>query len=414
MQKFYAKIFSMKKIARAIFILVLAFNFFVIQAEAKTKKAESPKTDNYEEIVLDTEETEYTETAQITTTNEEELSLKDKLKNIYNIEIEKYDKPDYLFKEILTKHYDEQSFMDNLHVWGAYNADFGMHFKDDGGVKGKYDSNALNIGFDGALKNNNADFRIMLGFPVNSTRNYVQTLFSDVYVGTNKIPHHRIQVGYYRPQVGYEGGNSAYTLPFLSRSQISRHFGTARKLGARVKGDYSLIDYDIGVFSSDTFLQEFFPGAEFIGWVNVKPLAKTDGRYGSLKIGGGIDGGHRDNNFFVAGAYVGYQYKKFSADFEWAQGNGYNGYADNSSNKHASGFYTTLGYMLTKKLQLLARYDQFNPNHAVNNNNRREYSVGMNYFVKGQALRIILNYVFCQNDNAKDSHRIMFGTQILI
>ena len=43
-----------------------------------------------------------------------------------------------------------------------------------------------------------------------------------------------------------------------------------------------------------------------------------------------------------------------------------------------------------------------------------KYTVGLNYFIKGQGMRVILNYVFCQNDNAADSHRIMLGTQFLI
>ena len=174
------------------------------------------------------------------------------------------------------------------------------------------------------------------------------------------------------------------------------------------------MDYDFGVYSSDTYFQEFFPGAEFIGRVDLKPLGKTDGRYGKLLVGGSMDAGHRDNNFCVVGAHVQYEYKRFMANFEWAQANGYNGTAGYSTDKHASGFYATVAYMLTKKLQILARYDEFDPNREIANNNKREYSVGLNYFVKGQGLKFILNYVFCQNDAAKDSHRIMLGTQILI
>ena len=65
-------------------------------------------------------------------------------------------------------------------------------------------------------------------------------------------------VGNTRPPVGYEGGASPYVLPFIARSQISRNFGTVRKLGAKVAGTYSLMDYDFGVYSSDTYFQEFF------------------------------------------------------------------------------------------------------------------------------------------------------------
>ena len=350
----------------------------------------------------------------VTLSDENEVkSLRDKSKDVYNIEVEKYDRPDYLFKEILTHNCKKSSVMENWHIWGAYNAYSDMNFGSDSTFSDKYVSNALNVGFDGFLKNNNSDFRIMMGFPIDYSGNYTQALFSDVYIATNKIPHHRIQIGHFRPQVGMNGGSSAYTIPFLRRSQIGRTFGTARRLGGRIKGDYSYLDYDFGVYSSGTYFTDFFPGTEFVGCMNFKPLAKVEDKYGKLKLGGGIDGGKRDNDFFVTGAYVGYEYKRFMAEFEWANANGYNGAAGHSR-KHATGFYTTIGYMLTKKLQLVACYDQFDPDKNIDNNNKREMTLGLNYFIKGQALRLILNYVFCQNDNTKDSHRIMLGAQILI
>lgn len=372
-----------------------------------------------EEIVLETpEDTEIQVPQYISVTEEkapvEEKSLKEKLKDVYHLEVEKYDKPNYLLSEVLTKHFDEDSIMEKTQLWAGYNGDIGMHFSDSGDITNHYDWNTLNVGYDGFLKNNNADFRIMFNYNPFTERNFVQNLFADMYVATNKIPHHRVLIGHSRPPVGMEGAYGPFVLPFIARSQISRNFGTVRKLGARVSGNYSLMDYDFGVYSSDTYFQEFFPGAEFIGRVDFKPLAKTDGKYGKLLIGASMDAGHRDNNFCVVGAHVQYDYKRFMANFEWAQANGYNGPSGFSTNKHASGFYTTLGYMLTKKLQLIARYDEFDPNREISNNNKREYSLGLNYFIKGQGLRLILNYVFCQNDNARDSHKILLGTQILL
>ena len=66
------------------------------------------------------------------------------------------------------------------------------------------------------------------------------------------------------------------------------------------------------------------------------------------------------------------------------------------------------------KLQFVTRYDQFIPDRNKSNDIRREYSAGVNYFIKGQALKIMLNYVFCQNDLFKDSHRIILGTQLIL
>ena len=43
---------------------------------------------------------------------------------------------------------------------------------------------------------------------------------------------------------------------------------------------------------------------------------------------------HRDSkDFFVSGAYIGYEYKKFFSSFEWAQADGSNGFYG-YSNKH--------------------------------------------------------------------------------
>ena len=410
----------MKKFLHFLCALTLVF-CFAQSVNAEDKIAENIDSNElFEQVTLSTPETvdDFDNKEENTPVQSVEISenttLKDKLKNVYHLEVERYDHPEYLLREVLTHKCKEDSIMDYWHIWGAYNGMADMFIKDDGVFDSRYVGNAHNIGFDGFLKNNNGDFRIMMGFPSPSTRNYTQTLFSDVYIATNKIPHHRIQIGHFRPQIGMEGGNSAYTLAFLGRAQIARNFGTARRLGGRIKGDYDFIDYDFGLYSSDTFFENWFSGPEFVGWINLKPLAKVDEKkYGKLKIGGGIDGGKREDSFFVTGAYIGYEYKRFMADFEWANANGYNGYYGHSR-KHATGFYTTIGYMLTKKLQILACYDQFTPDKNFSDNKKREMTLGLNYFIKGQALRLILNYVFCQNDCAKDSHRIMFGAQILI
>lgn len=344
----------------------------------------------------------------------EEKTLREKLSDVYHLEVEQIDKPNFLLKDVLTKHFDENSIWDRTQLWGGYNGDLGLYFNEDGPTTNHYEFNTINVGYDGFLKDNKADFRIMLNYAPYSSRNVVQNLFADMYVATNAIPHHRVLIGNSRPPVGMEGGAGPFVLPFIARSQISRNFGTVRKLGGRVSGDYSLVDYDFGLYSSDTYFNEFFPGAEFIGWVNFKPLGKTDGKYGKLKIGGGLQGGHRDTNYCVTGAYVGWEYKKLLLNFECANANGYNGPSGVQTDKHASGFYTTLAYRITPKIQALLRYDEFDPNHNISNNNIREYTAGINYFIKGQGLKLILNYVFCQNEASKDSHRILMGTQILL
>ena len=392
-------ILTMKKILPILIAFLLTTNLSYSIEEVVLEKDQQL----LESIVLDVQEK----------TANNEKTLQEKLNDIYHLEIEQIDKPSFLFKEILTKHYDEKSAWESMQLWGAYGGHLNLNFAEGESFNGDYAFDVINVGLDGKLKNHNGDFRIMFNYSPLSSRNVVQNLFADMYVGTNKVPHHRFWVGNTRPPVGMEGGYSPYVLPFVARSQISRNFGTVRKLGARVSGDYSLVDYDFGIYSSDTYFQEFFPGTEFVGWVNLKPLGKTDGKYGKLKIGGGVQSGDRNTDYTVTGAYVGYEYKKLLLNFEWVDANGYNGPVGYAVDKHASGFYSTLAYRFTPKLQGLIRYDEFDPNKNIAHNNKREYSVGFNYFIKGQALKLIMNYVFCQNDATKDSHRILLGTQIL-
>ena len=410
---------------KKILLVILATIFIASAPVMAAKKNNNTKSvEQLEEVVLETPEEglatpEVPQSVSVTEQKAlEEKSLKEKLQDVYHLEVYKYDKPTYLLQDVLTHKFDEDSVWDRTQFWAGYNGDIGLMFNEDGlkheHTTNHYDINTINVGYDGFLKNNNADFRVMINIAPFSSRNVIQNLFADMYIATNKIPHHRVLVGHSRPPVGLEGAYGPFVLPFLARSQISRNFGTVRKLGARISGNYSLMDYDFGVYSSDTYFQEFFPGAEFIGRVDIKPLGKTDGKYGKLLFGGSMDAGHRDNNFCVVGAHVQYEYKRFMANFEWAQANGYNGPVGYSVDKHASGSYTTVGYMSTKKLQVLARYDQFDPDRNVDHNNKREYSFGLNYFIKGQGLRLILNYVFCDNDGGKDSHRVMLGTQILL
>lgn len=341
-------------------------------------------------------------------------SFAERVRAALTAEVEKTDAPYYLFQDLLTLK-SETAPVQSTHLWAAYSGAYNINIAENGDTGSHYSDGFINVGIDGKFKGGKEDFRLMFNFAPAHGRTFWNNLPADMYIATNRIPHHRILLGNSRPPVGVEGGQSPFTLPFVNRAQISRTYGTVRKFGIRVMGNYDLFEYDLGGYSSDTYFKKFFPGVEFTGWATLKPLGKTDGRYGKLRIGGGINAGqYESEGFFVAGAFASYEYKRFFANFEWAQADGSNGVAGFSP-KQSMGFYTTMGYKITPKLQLVARYDQFNPDRNIAGNWRREISAGINYFVKGhQGLKLMLNYVFCQYHGQQDSHRIMVGTQILI
>ena len=329
---------------------------------------------------------------------------------IYKKDIERTSIPSFLLKDELTLKY-EKGPIDKVQFYGAYQGNTSFNFKDSD-FDTNYGFGFAEAGLIGDFKDKYTNFKLQFNFKEGENRSYLQGLITDAYFMNTRIPHHRIIIGNSRNQVGFEGGMSSYVLPFITRSQIARTFGNTRALGTRIVGNYDLIDYSFALNSSDRFFKDFFPGGEFTGWVNLKPLGKTNGKFGEIILGGGISTGKNTTDYTVAGAYASYRYKKFMANFEYSHADGYNGIYL-STNK-AEGFYTTLIYRLTKKLHLLARYDWFDPNKNTANNNREEYSIGLNYYIKGQAVRLILNYIFCNNDNAKDSHKIMLGTQFLL
>ncbi len=337
--------------------------------------------------------------------------LSKKFNDVFKLEVSDNNHTEFLLDKITTKHF-ENGPLDNIGVWGVWRGALGINFfNDDTDTQMNY--SLLESRIHGEFKNKRTSFLITTRYTPQNEFSFMQNLFSETVIKHKIDKHNTIIIGNNKTKAGQDGGMSMFLLPFFSYSQIGRNFGNIRKLGARLSGNYDLIEYDLGGYSSGTYFQEFFPGAEFCGWVSLKPLAKTKGKYGNLKIGGGLTSGRRHFNYNVVGGYIRYDYKKFGVDFEIANSDGSNG-RTGPTQAHARGYYTTLYYNLTKKVQLLARFDEFTPNRDYSSHRIREYSAGLNYFIKGQALKFILNYIFREDSGTGNSHRILIGTQILL
>ena len=342
--------------------------------------------------------------------NENE-TLGEKLHDVFNLEVSDNEHIEYLFDSILSKKF-ENGPLDSIGLWGLWRGGLVETFAhNDNHTNMSY--NVLESRIHGVFKNKKTSFVITTRYLPQNEFSFLQYMFSDVFIRHKFSKKAVLTIGNTRTHTGEEGSWSELLIPFYNRSQISRQFGNIRKLGVRLSGETKYVDYDIAGNTSGTYFTSFFPGAEFCGWLNFKPLANTGGKYGDLKIGGGITAGRRHFKYNNIGAYVSYRYKKFKADFECANGDGYNGRMG-AANIHARGYYTTLYYDLTKKVQLVARFDDFIPNCKDSSHHTREYSAGMNYFIKGQALKLMLNYVFREDSISGNSHQIIIGTQIVL
>ena len=338
-------------------------------------------------------------------------TMKDKIHDVLNLQVSDNEHVEYLLDNIMNKKFEKGPF-DNIGVWGLWRGGLKESFA-NGDNDTKIHYNILETRLHGTFSNHKTSFVITTRYLPQNEFSFMQNLFSDTFIRHRFSKKAVLTIGNTRTHTGEEGSWSELLIPFYTRSQISNKFGNIRKLGVRLSGETKYVDYDVAGNTSGTYFTSFFPGAEFCGWVNFKPLAGTSGKYGSLKIGGGITAGRRHFNYNNVGAYVAYRYKKFKVDFECANGDGYNGRLG-FAKTHARGYYTTLYYDIHRKLQLVARYDSFTPNCHDSSHQTREYSAGCNYFIKGQALKLMLNYVFHEDSIAGNAHRIVIGTQVVL
>lgn len=233
--------------------------------------------------------------------------------------------------------------------------------------------------------------------------------FSNLYVDHSFTKNQTVRIGNARVPVGIEGGLSSSKIMLVKRGQIYRNFADARSFGIRNIGKYKYAEYDIGWYDSSRFMNKMFQGSEFAGNVAVKPLAKFDGKYGDLKLGTSIDVGDAShaNHYSVYTAYAQYKKDKFYWDFEYAHANGAGGkYIDDTNGQ---GFFTTVAYKVTPKIELLGRYDYYKD--FSKSNPSQEFTAGVNFY-NNPHCKFVLNYAYkLAEKSSSDSHKIYIGTR---
>jgi len=426
----------MKRFLKLIFLLALLIPPLAVNAQSEEEKAEellsNPQENEIvlttgndaifdeirkesstsgEDSILDNTEFDFEMFKVFDKDNDDKIDEDTWLGKVYHSSIVRTDVPSFLYKDDLTFKFDKGP-VNKIQVYGAYRGSINSIFSHD--YSTEYDNLTTQVGMYGSFRHPDFKFKLAANPIPKDGINYLDRFVSDAYIVNTSIPNHQIVAGYSRVQTGVEGGMSTYILPFVARSQIARNFGSARSLAVKAIGNYQYIDYNLSFGSSGRYITSGMPGAEFNGWVNLKPLGKKKSKkFGKITIGGGFNGGHNRINYSVGSVYLGYHHKKLWTNFEAAIADGYSGSNGISENK-ACGFAATAGWKFNPHLQLIGRIDQFDPNRRKSNDLKQEYTIGLNWFIKGQALKLILNYVFCNNQNTKDSHKIILATQILL
>lgn len=392
------------------------------------------------EVILDTtqESIAQTETQKVTpkinlkavlldTDADFELDAKTQNREMTNIEIWEQDIHEALHGEVskvdttplLSKYFKhdlERGPISQINFWNVYRGNLSNIWNNADYQNTLYTNDSMFSVLEGKFKNPKWGFRTLLIWtPSKAGHDFFNDVWGDQYITYNFTDSDKILVGYSRYDNGIEGNMSPHLLPFFARTQIAKTYGNARNLGVKVSGNHKYYNYSAGLFSSGRNFYDWFPGEEFVANLAVKPLAKANGKYGDMLLGASYDGGNADHGhlYNVGNIYLDYEYKRLKTTFEYGLADGSNGSVGFTPNK-SEGFNATIAYRLTKKLQTLFRYDVFDPNKEKSNDIRTEYTVGLNYFLKGQALRLMLNYSMYTLENGSYGSRIYTGTQIIL
>ena len=227
----------------------------------------------------------------------------------------------------------------------------------------------------------------------------------------DKTSTNTIDVGQFKIPFGYEGdrvSSSALTfveraLLFTQRDTQDGGYGDVRDTGVRLRGTAGgQVDYDLGVFNGLGELQNTQAISDqkaFIGRLIYRPTGLKGLQIGASAAtarGATPTSATRVNRDLYNG-FVVYKRNKVGVQAEYLDGQTQVRGAATSTD--VRGYYGSLSYLFTPKLEGAFRYDYFNANRSAANSDVQDYSLGLNYYIKGNSAKIQANIVQ-RNGNA--------------
>jgi len=252
---------------------------------------------------------------------------------------------------------------------------------------------------------------------LNNTNAVLQDFILTYKLNATPVASNQIDLGQFKIPLGYESDQiSSSALDLTERAQIFRErdvagggFGDIRDQGIRLKGAFSQgdVSYDLAAMQGLGELQNQTAQADpkaFVGRIILSP--------GNHDLKFGVSGATGDNTAPLSGvvansatadpavgldrtyenAFAYYKKNKFTLQGEYTSGHS-SAETATAQFLNAKGYYAGFGYTLSKKWQLVGRYDTLEAKSgsvgkATVDGTSIETTAGLNYFLHGNNSKI--------------------------
>jgi len=278
------------------------------------------------------------------------------------------------------------------------------------------------------------DFKAEADFGANSIseRGGITPQLTDGYLNWNRYEFANVRAGQFKTPYGYEQLAADTKIPLVERSLPNDRLTEGRQLGAAVSGAVleKRLGYMAGLFNgtaantSSNDNDNFLYAARVHGIPLKVPVGNSDLVW-SLGVNGFTSNDRGSTKYF--GTFTG-ERLAWGADTQvkWGPVEVNAEYLNSYFNPtvgasfHGQGLALLAAYMiLPKQLQGVVRYETFDPMTNVSGDSTDVWTFGLNYFIKGDDLKLSVNYLigdraaaagFPANDN---EGRLLIRAQVV-
>lgn len=254
---------------------------------------------------------------------------------------------------------------------------------------------------------------------------------NEAYINWRKYPFANLRFGQLKPAYGGEALFSDTSIFTIERSLASDRLTDGRQLAVSALGDLfgKKMSYLAVVANGNGANVSANDNSKFSKSVRLSftPIATTDDKLtlgvnglwttdtGVTKSDFGLPGNLFTGKRAMSGVDLLWTHGRFDVNAEWLRGTFQPTTAIPAAKFSAEGWQTTVAYFVVPaKLRLVLREEQFDPNPAISSNTYRTFTFGLNYYLKGDDIKFMLDYLDGhQPSSTTDGGRLVSRMQII-